>query len=148
MVKSICHQIFDHSICVIGIFQLSNLMTKRWSKLFSHLGWQPKVIENWQLKFLSIVGKNSSNDQNVLGNDKKNSIVGLMAIVNRTINVCLFRHIQMDGCNFGASCWFWQLCLQMYLPTYLLDLFTYLTTYLLWPTYLPTYQFIYLPNYL
>jgi hypothetical protein len=34
------------------------------------------------------------------------SIVGLMAIVNRTINVCLFKHIQMDGCNFGASCWF------------------------------------------
>jgi hypothetical protein len=65
------------------------------------------VIENWKLIFLSIVRKNSSNDQNVLGNDKKkNSIVGSMAIVNQTINVCLFKHIKMDGCNFGASCWF------------------------------------------
>jgi hypothetical protein len=40
------------------------------------------VIENWQLNFLNIVGKKSSNDQHVLGNDQKNSIVGLMAIVN------------------------------------------------------------------
>lgn len=71
MVKSIRHQIFDHSICVIQNFQLSNLMTKRWPKTFSHPGWQPKVIENWQLKFLNITKKNSSNNQNVLGNDKK-----------------------------------------------------------------------------
>jgi hypothetical protein len=64
------------------------------------------VIEIWQLKFLNIAEKNSNNNQNVLGNDQKNSIVELMTIVNRTINVCLFRHIQMGGCNFGVSCWF------------------------------------------
>jgi hypothetical protein len=32
-------------------------MTKRSPKIFSHPSWQLKVIENWQLKFLSIVGK-------------------------------------------------------------------------------------------
>ncbi len=57
MFKSICHQIFNHSICVIEFFQSSNLMTKRSPKIFSHPSWQLKVIENWQLKFLSIVGK-------------------------------------------------------------------------------------------
>ncbi len=75
MVKSIHHQIFDHSICVIKIFQFSNLMTKRWPKICSHPSWQPKVIEISQLKFLNIAKKNSSNDQNVLGNDQKNSLL-------------------------------------------------------------------------
>jgi hypothetical protein len=55
-----------------------------------------KIFEHCRKKF----------DQNVLGNEQKNSIVGLMAIVNRTINVYLFRRIQMGGCNFGVSCWF------------------------------------------
>jgi hypothetical protein len=46
MLKSICHQIFDHLICVIEIFQLSDLMTNRWPNIFSCLGWKLKVIEN------------------------------------------------------------------------------------------------------